>query len=233
MGSRECLEVSPGPSYGKVGDELMPERKKTGAITQILIALVIALLAGGTAPWWWNELKRLFDTDPASRIGSNGNDDQGALPPNEQTLEIPGTSHKFIVKDGHLISSSNGNPLCPTPPNWRMGCYPIELQYRQNWRNTPDGYMANGKKVKSFTNRSEQIFEILGTKHAFYVDDGHLFYYHTAMILCPWPKAGVAQCHKIEAQYEEQWRNTPEGFIADGQAFNPIEVMRDIRQGLF
>jgi hypothetical protein len=75
----------------------------------------------------------------------------------------------FLVEHGH--------PLCPTPPGWRTGCYAREPQYRKNWRNTPDGYVANGKKVKTFTRRSERVFEILGTKHAFYVDDGHLYDY--------------------------------------------------------
>lgn len=154
--------------------------------------------------------------------------DQSAEP-----FVIPGTDHRFLEKNGHLVSAANGGPLCPTPPGWHTDCYALEPQHRQNWRNTPDGYVANGKKVKTFTNRSERIFEILGTKHAFYVDDGHLFYYATATILCPWPKAGVAKCHTIEAQYQDKWRNTPEGFIANGHAFNAIEVMRDVRQGLF
>jgi hypothetical protein len=146
---------------------------------------------------------------------------------------VPGTNRNFVEKDGHIVSTENGGPLCPTPPGWRMGCYALELQYQQNWRNTPDGYIANGKKVKTFTNRSERVFEILGTKHAFYVDDGHLYDYSTATILCPWPKAGVAQCQAIEPQYETKWRNTPNGFIADGREFNGDEVMRQVRQGLF
>jgi len=146
---------------------------------------------------------------------------------------VPGTNRSFVEKDGHLASTENGGPLCPTPPGWRVGCYALELQYRQNWRNTPDGYVANGKKVKTLTNRSERVFEILGTKHAFYVDDGYLYDYPTATILCPWPKAGVAKCQPIEPQYEAKWRNTPNGFIADGKEFNRDEVMRLVRQGLF
>jgi hypothetical protein len=149
------------------------------------------------------------------------------------TYVIAGTNHSFSEKGGFLVSRKTEKPLCPTPPGWRSGCYSLEPQYRQNWRNTPDGYVANGKKVKTFTNRSERVFEILGTKHAFYVDDGHLYDYRTATILCPWPKAGVAQCQAIEARYADRWRNTPNGFIADGREFNGDEVMRQVRQGLF
>ena len=146
---------------------------------------------------------------------------------------IPSTNHSFIEKDGFLVSTENGKPLCPTPPAWRTGCYALDPQYRQNWHNTPDGYVVNGKKIKNFTNRSERVFEIFGTKHAFYVDDGHLYYYPTATILCPWPKAGVAECQAIEARYADKWRNTANGFIADGREFNKDEVMRQVRQGLF
>ena len=195
-----------------------------------LIAGVATLLAASVAGGYWY-YERL-QPQPPSAPRTYG-DPQPQPPSTPKSLGIPGTEHKFAEKNGHLVSTANGNPLCPTPPGWRTGCYAIESEYRQNWRNTPDGYVASGKKVKTFSNRSERIFQILGTKHAFYVDDGHLFHYPTATILCPWPKAGVAKCHKIEAKYENKWRNTPEGFIADGRAFNAIEVMRDIRQGLF
>src|SRR5213079_518431 len=98
---------------------------------------------------------------------------------------IAGTNHSFVEKEGYLVSTGSGYPLCPTPPGLHTGCYALELQYRQNWRNTPDGYIANGKKVKTFSNRGERVFEILGTKRAFFVDDGHLYDYSTATILCP------------------------------------------------
>lgn len=149
------------------------------------------------------------------------------------SYDVPGRNGgTFVEKDGSLVSRDNGGPLCPTPPGWRIGCNSLDPQFRQNWRNTPDGYVANGRKVKTFTNRSERVFEIIGTKHAFYVDDGHLYDYPTATILCPWPKAGAAQCRAIEAQYQDRWRNTPDGFIADGRAFNRDEVMRQVREGL-
>jgi len=32
------------------------ESKKSGTISQIIIAVAVALLAGGTSPWWWGEL---------------------------------------------------------------------------------------------------------------------------------------------------------------------------------
>jgi hypothetical protein len=31
--------------------------KASGPLSQILVAVAIALIVGGTAPWWWNELK--------------------------------------------------------------------------------------------------------------------------------------------------------------------------------
>jgi hypothetical protein len=36
----------------------MPKAKPgNGPFNQILVAVVIALLVGGSAPWWWNEVK--------------------------------------------------------------------------------------------------------------------------------------------------------------------------------
>ncbi|MBU0909102.1 MAG: hypothetical protein KKA54_20345 [Proteobacteria bacterium] len=35
-------------------------KKKDSLLSQILVAVAIALLAGGTAPWWWSELKDVF-----------------------------------------------------------------------------------------------------------------------------------------------------------------------------
>jgi len=38
----------------------MPKAKpREGPFYQILVAVVIALLVGGSAPWWWHELKGL------------------------------------------------------------------------------------------------------------------------------------------------------------------------------
>jgi hypothetical protein len=147
---------------------------------------------------------------------------------------VPGMNGgEFVEKDGHLVSRQDGRPLCPTPPGWRMGCTSLEPQYRQDWHNTPDGYVAGGKKVKTFTNRSERVFQILGTKNAFYVDDGFLYDYPTATILCPWPKAGVALCHALDVKYQDRWRNTPNGFVADGREFDRDEVVRQVRGGFF
>ena len=194
-------------------------RGKVGLRKSWLVVAGVLLLAAGGVWYSWDRHQERVPVEPQRKALS--------------ALVVPGSGHSFVEKDGHLVSTTNGSPLCPTPPGWHTGCYSIEVQYRQNWRNTPDGYIANGKKVKTFNNRSERTFEILGTKHAFYVDDGHLFYYPAATILCPWPKAGAGKCYKIELQYEDNWRNTPQGFIADGHAYNAIEVMRDIRQGLF
>lgn len=35
----------------------MAEGKPSGPLSQVLVAVAIALLVGGTAPWWWHELK--------------------------------------------------------------------------------------------------------------------------------------------------------------------------------
>jgi hypothetical protein len=35
----------------------MAQGKASGPVSQILVAVAIALLVGGTAPWWWQELK--------------------------------------------------------------------------------------------------------------------------------------------------------------------------------
>jgi hypothetical protein len=35
----------------------MAQGKASGPLSQILVAVAIALLVGGTAPWWWQELK--------------------------------------------------------------------------------------------------------------------------------------------------------------------------------
>lgn len=77
---------------------------------------------------------------------------------------IPGTDAAFVEKNGHLVSAASGKPLCPTPPGWRTGCYALDPRHRPNWHNTPDGYVADGKKVKTFSNRSERVLEIPGTK---------------------------------------------------------------------
>ena len=201
----------------------MPDTSSRTTIIVAVLALIGTLGAALIASW-----DKLFPRNQGQPSQAKVN-----LPPKAAPYVLPGTNHKFVEKDGYLVSTEDGGPLCPTPPGWLPGCYSLEAQYRQNWRNAPDGYVANGKKVKTFTNRGERVFEILGTKHAFYVDDGHLYDYPTATILCPWPNAGVATCHAIESQYEDKWRNTPSGFIADGREFNRDEVMRQVRQGLF
>jgi hypothetical protein len=35
----------------------MAEGKPSGPLSQVLVAVAIALFVGGTAPWWWQELK--------------------------------------------------------------------------------------------------------------------------------------------------------------------------------
>ena len=35
------------------------DKGKAGPFSQVFVAVAIALLVGGTAPWWWHEVKRL------------------------------------------------------------------------------------------------------------------------------------------------------------------------------
>ena len=35
--------------------------RKTGILQQVFVAAAIAMLAGGTSPWWWQETKPLLD----------------------------------------------------------------------------------------------------------------------------------------------------------------------------
>jgi hypothetical protein len=220
------------------------KREKKSKAGRWLIASLVAVLLGVGGTWFvWHKDSQTFkkverklkavEPLPIEKREIPRKADLTVKRENSRKWSIPGTDSTFTEKNGHLVSVASGKPLCPTPPGWRTGCYALEPKNRQNWHNTPDGFVANGKKLKTFSNRSERVFHIPGTKHAFYVDDGHLFYYPTATILCPWPKGGVGKCHKIDSKYEAKWRNTPQGFIADGRKFDAIEVMRDDRQGLF
>lgn len=217
--------------------------KKSKAGKWLIAGLVAVLLgAGGTWFAWYKDSQAVKKVEPIRKALKPIPIEKRVISPKKditvkrevpQEWTIPGIDSTFTKKNGHLVSVASGKPLCPTPPGWRTGCYALDPKHRQNWHNTPDGFVAKGKKVKTFSNRSERVFEIPGTKHAFYVDDGHLFYYPTATILCPWPKGGAGKCHKIDSKYEAKWRNTPQGFIVDGRPFDSIEVMRDVRQGLF
>src|SRR5215470_12864541 len=42
------------------------KQEKIGVVRQIVVAVAIALLAGGTAPWWWNEIFRKSTRDNTS-----------------------------------------------------------------------------------------------------------------------------------------------------------------------
>ncbi len=50
----------------------MSDNKGTGSVVrQILVALVIALLVGGSAPWWWKELFPQYPSVPQSPIDTS------------------------------------------------------------------------------------------------------------------------------------------------------------------
>ncbi len=145
-------------------------------------------------------------------------------------FSVPGFG-RFIERDSHLVSLENGNPLCPTPPGWRTGCFAISPALRQTWRNTPDGYIAGGRKYKRIVSRGEHVFNVTGTKIRFYIDDGHLYEYITTQPLCPSPLSGVQACYSIQERWADAWHNTPTGFIANGKAYDRDEVVRDISSG--
>lgn len=48
----------------------MPKSKPgNGAFNQILVAVAIALLVGGSAPWWWQEVKGIFRSSADAPTG--------------------------------------------------------------------------------------------------------------------------------------------------------------------
>lgn len=234
-GAVNLVVVEPGIAVPEVTGRPLEQARTELATQGLQIRSVTQVPAQGVRPGWV-----VSQTPLPGSVVRRGTDvlltiaqqspQQAQLP---KTWAIPGIDEPFVVQRGHLVGAKSGGPLCPTPPGWRTGCTALDPQHRQNWRNTPDGYVADGRKVKTFSNRSEHIFEIPKTKLSFYVDDGYLFDYPTEQLLCPWPRQGVGDCRKLDPQYEEKWRNTPDGFIADGRSYNKIDVMRDVRRGLF
>jgi hypothetical protein len=153
------------------------------------------------------------------------------------TYSVPGIIGRFEVREGYLVLQQSGDPkpLCLKPPGWTQGgeCIHVDTQHERRWRNTPDGYVANGIKYKTKQNRGETVFEIPGTigPRRLYVDNGYLYDYVTGMIVCP--ASGGSSCKEIETQYRANWCNTPDGFIANGTRYNRNEVVTKIRQGSF
>ncbi|MEK9660272.1 MAG: hypothetical protein VW644_00790 [Alphaproteobacteria bacterium] len=64
---------------------------KTGVLQQILVAVAIAVLAGGTSPWWWNELKPLIAGAANDQAGAPTTPGQPATQP-DRGANAPGGS---------------------------------------------------------------------------------------------------------------------------------------------
>jgi len=64
----------------------MAKKKEGSPYSQILVAVVVALVAGGTAPWWWGELRNLITGSPPSPPPSAG-PDSGSQPGNPSSSE--------------------------------------------------------------------------------------------------------------------------------------------------
>ena len=67
----------------------MSEGKASGPLSQILVAVAIALLVGGTAPWWWHELKAWL------RPEANGGREMIPIPP--QVSDAQKASHALLA----------------------------------------------------------------------------------------------------------------------------------------
>jgi hypothetical protein len=44
----------------------MAENKSGGWAGQVMAAIAVALLAGGTSPWWWSEIKSMWRPEPSA-----------------------------------------------------------------------------------------------------------------------------------------------------------------------
>lgn len=75
-------------SNGNKGDE-----KKSGLLSQIISAVVIAILVGGTSPWWYNEFFKQSPTptpSPLPSLSSPSPSPAPTLPPSGSNLDISG-----------------------------------------------------------------------------------------------------------------------------------------------
>jgi len=72
----------------------MSKNKEDGSpVSQILIAVVIALLVGSTTPWWWPESREIPEQPPVSTEPSQG---QPTEPPVEPQPSEPSAEQKCV-----------------------------------------------------------------------------------------------------------------------------------------
>jgi hypothetical protein len=65
----------------------MPDEKRSsGPLSQVLVAVTIALLVGGTAPWWWHDLRSLFARSAREVVDGRGTGSDRARADPEKTV---------------------------------------------------------------------------------------------------------------------------------------------------
>lgn len=60
-----------------------------GPISQIAVGVVVALLVGGSVPWWWSDLKAKFTGQPSQVTEKRAPAPQEAPPPSPQPAPKP------------------------------------------------------------------------------------------------------------------------------------------------
>jgi len=76
------------------------DREKGGPLAQIIIGVVVTLIVGGSAPWWWN---KLFPSD--NRPTSPGISAPGVLPPPRKT-ESPQPKLRIVSSGQEILKGS-------------------------------------------------------------------------------------------------------------------------------
>lgn len=110
----------------------MPKEKpQRSVLSQVLVAIVIALLAGGTAPWWWNEVKQVFQTT-ASDKPSNSKE----TPPTETPQEA---RNKALADFESVQAIYNRSKSAKTCVQFRRIVEEIRL-YVGNKRSVPESF---------------------------------------------------------------------------------------------
>lgn len=74
--------------------------RKASVLQQILVAVAIAVLAGGTSPWWWNELKPLIagSAQDGNGGGAPATPERPAVTERPMTTERPTTERPAVAE---------------------------------------------------------------------------------------------------------------------------------------
>ena len=60
-----------------------------GPLTQVAVGVVVALLVGGSVPWWWGDLKARFSSHPTQVTEKPAPSPQQSPPPAPQSAPAP------------------------------------------------------------------------------------------------------------------------------------------------